>query len=480
MLRLASNIESNKILNQQSFSAAGLMRGSGFRYASELAGSRFRRYKKSSGGLWLPSNLSNLSFWTKADDPGGRHYVTANGNANITTGVSDPFSNSNGVGDFDGSGDYLSITSSSDFGFGTGDFTIEMWVYWVDGGETNPPIFSLGTYITGILMRIQASSDSLYINNTAYNWNPTTHITESTWTHIALVRNSGNVKVYVDGTSVLNVTNSSSIPTAAIEIGKSSHTTTEYYGGKMSNFRISNTAIYTSNFTTPTSPLEQYSNTKLLAPMTGTNNSTVFVDDATPDNAGTVASWNDMSGSYNHVRQSTVADRPALVDGEISFDGSTEHMIVDDSASISLSTDLTLSIVVKLDQLTNSHGILGKQNSFLLWRWNDSTKLCFRLYESDSSTVDFSSIALDDTDTHIITITVNSSTQLITVYIDGVSQGTVPYDGTIQDTADDLIIGKDGNGTTYLDGSISEIIYYNSSLFSTDRQKVENYLSRWQ
>ena len=29
---------------------------------------------------------------------------------------------------FDGSGDYLSLASTSDFAFGTGDFTIELWV----------------------------------------------------------------------------------------------------------------------------------------------------------------------------------------------------------------------------------------------------------------------------------------------------------------------------------------------------------------
>ena len=30
---------------------------------------------------------------------------------------------------FDGDGDYLSLASSGDFAFGTGDFTVEMWVY---------------------------------------------------------------------------------------------------------------------------------------------------------------------------------------------------------------------------------------------------------------------------------------------------------------------------------------------------------------
>ena len=33
---------------------------------------------------------------------------------------------------FDGTGDYLTIANSSDFSFGSGDFTIEAYVRWND------------------------------------------------------------------------------------------------------------------------------------------------------------------------------------------------------------------------------------------------------------------------------------------------------------------------------------------------------------
>jgi hypothetical protein len=54
------------------------------------------------------------------------HTITVNGNTQISTAQSKFGGSSAAV---DGAGDYLSIASTSDFGFGTGDFTIEGWFY---------------------------------------------------------------------------------------------------------------------------------------------------------------------------------------------------------------------------------------------------------------------------------------------------------------------------------------------------------------
>ena len=57
--------------------------------------------------------------------------MTAFGNAQISTAIADPFGDSTGVIAFDGTDDYLTVAGSPDFVFGTGDFTVELWLYYL-------------------------------------------------------------------------------------------------------------------------------------------------------------------------------------------------------------------------------------------------------------------------------------------------------------------------------------------------------------
>jgi hypothetical protein len=65
-----------------------------------------------------PTDIAGLQLWLDPEETGGRHYITANGDAKIqvgrhsitangdakiTTAVTDPFGNATGVADFDGS-----------------------------------------------------------------------------------------------------------------------------------------------------------------------------------------------------------------------------------------------------------------------------------------------------------------------------------------------------------------------------------------
>jgi hypothetical protein len=160
---------------------------------------------------------------------------------------------------FDGSGDYLTSPSSPNYQFGTGNYTIEAWIYptnWSSSGSNN--IVNIGTYITGLMIRGQSTSGIEIYTNNAQRLNLTTGITANTWQHIALVRNGSACTFYVNGSSIGTFTDSSSIaPTAAIlTIGMAAHNSSEFYTGYIDDLRITKGyARYTANFTAPTSAL---------------------------------------------------------------------------------------------------------------------------------------------------------------------------------------------------------------------------------
>jgi hypothetical protein len=84
------------------------------------------------------------------------------------------------------------------------------------------------------------------------------------WAHIAIVRASGTVKIYVNGVQKATDTSSGSIANSGIAVG-ARYTGSESFNGYISNFRIvKGTAVYTSAFTPPTAPLTAITNTSLL------------------------------------------------------------------------------------------------------------------------------------------------------------------------------------------------------------------------
>jgi hypothetical protein len=203
---------------------------------------------------------------------------------------------------FNGSNQYLSVAAGQGINnFGTGDFTIETWVYFTvvqagqfvsagDGNNTNAYYWQ---YYGGQLQfGIQGVSSI-----TTYNWTPSTN----TWYHVAVTRSGTTVTQYINGASVSSGTSNISFidgPTY-IAFGGAG-----YFNGRISNVRIlKGTALYTSSFTPPTSPLTAIANTSLLTcnaatiidnssnNFTITNNGTATVSSAvTPFTAPSYAS----------------------------------------------------------------------------------------------------------------------------------------------------------------------------------------------
>lgn len=200
----------------------------------------------------------------------------------------------NGSAVFNGTTSYLSTLNNTAFSFGTGDFTIEFWYLRTGTNGTYARYFQLadGDVTTGIGISQNATTQNSIIiaissNGSTYDIVNLTavNITDLAWNHVALVRNGTNFTVYINGTGTSLATSSASIyysGTGSIVIGGQA-SPSRNLAGNISNFRIvKGTAVYTANFTPPTSPLTAITNTSLLLLCNGTP----FVD--TSANAFTI------------------------------------------------------------------------------------------------------------------------------------------------------------------------------------------------
>jgi hypothetical protein len=146
------------------------------------------------------ANTSILLNFTNAaiTDATAKNVLETADGAQIRTTINNPFGAATGTMYFDGSLDYLSAPTSTLFGFGTGDFTIEFWVYFNS------------TAVSTIMSHLTSGSSTrphLYINNTIryYTAGSDRIISSSapstgTWHHLAITRQSGSTKMFLNGT----------------------------------------------------------------------------------------------------------------------------------------------------------------------------------------------------------------------------------------------------------------------------------------
>jgi Concanavalin A-like lectin/glucanases superfamily len=224
--------------------------------------------------------------------------------------------NNGGSGYFDGNGDYLSAASNAAFGVGSGDFTIECWIYLTSNFNSTGRGIITAAYNTNFAL-IGTNSGAgnkvdFYVANTVMS-SGTNYISLNSWTHIACVRSSGTTKIYFNG---VEVGSSASLTgtgaTAAVYVGTLSHDTTGTMNGYIADARIvKGTAVYTSAFTPPTAPLTAITNTSLLLNFT---------------NAGVVdaTSKNDLETVGN--AQISTAISAKWGSGCMAFDGTGDYL----------------------------------------------------------------------------------------------------------------------------------------------------------
>ena len=195
-----------------------------------------------------------------------------------------------------GSNQYLTAPANAGYSFGTGNFTVEAWVYprSFDAAygkmifdsrpaATNGAYWYMGVDTTGKVNfgggAIGAITDTIAMSL-------------NTWYHIAATRQGSAIKLFVNGRLAGTATSAGTADSSGIFIGVnafSATATNSYWHGYMSNIRIvKGTAVYTAAFTAPTLPVSAIANTSLL--LNATTSGTLLTDSS--NNALTITNVN--------------------------------------------------------------------------------------------------------------------------------------------------------------------------------------------
>jgi hypothetical protein len=337
---------------------------------------------------------------------------------------------------FGGSGDYISSSSSSDFAFGTGDFTVDFWFYLT--ASSWRLLLDQVYNSLGIAIWINPNRELGFWPG-ATEFATTAPVNYNVWNHVALVRSSGVTRIYANGVSGATYSDSNNY-TSTVGFKVASDYVPETYGyeGYISNVRaVKGTAVYTSNFTPPTAPTTAITNTKLLLNMSdgqaidsaAQNNLTLFGD-------AKISSTQSKFGGTSMV-----------------FDGTGDYAYIPDGFPAFGTGDLTIEFWINPSNVTNNKVSLydardNQSDSPIVWQNNAGIYLF-----AASDRIIISSGLSVGTWAHVALV---RSSGVYKLYLDGTASGTT-YANTDSLVAKDLYIaGRYTADTAFYNGYIDD------------------------
>jgi hypothetical protein len=185
---------------------------------------------------------------------------TLNFGSAVTTVSQSPFVGGGNSYSFSSSvNSYISTPASDDWALGTGDFTVEWFSYQTTLTQFQR-IYTVDDYpsiSTGVSIE---SGTFYYWANDSFRYSSSSASTANVWIHWAVVRRSGTTTIYRNGiqlgsqiTDNYNITDN----VKAFIVGNTNtFATNSALVGYLTNFRfVKGLAVYTGNFTVPTSAL---------------------------------------------------------------------------------------------------------------------------------------------------------------------------------------------------------------------------------
>ena len=400
------------------------------------------------------------------------HVVTAVANAQVDTSYS-KFGSGSAL--MDGTGDWLSVPTSSDWRINTGDWTIDFWVRFTDISTTQYFVgqredSSLAWYISKYA---DGGDDSNKLRWAFYGGAPPYHGTHqmtntwspanNTWYHLAFVRSGTTGYMFIDGVSQA-VTTQSAFNSTMVELTASltiGNYATGTWGiiGNMDEFRVSKgIARWTADFDVPTAPYETDEYTVLLLHCNGLDTSTIFKDSSTftPE---TPVAYADAIGSNLLETVNSPTQVVGKVGSAANFEaGSSQYASITDAlqGGLNLTKDFSLLAWAKPHSLGSSMYVIDKtsgSNGYGL-RFGTTGLVTVRINGNETDSTGTTAVAGDWI--HAGGLYTGAYRQ---AWVDGklINQAAYSTDPVLE--AANLGLGIDVSATgAYMDGILDEVI----------------------
>ncbi|CAB4125879.1 Concanavalin A-like lectin/glucanases superfamily [uncultured Caudovirales phage] len=204
-------------------------------FVAVASGTSSAAYSTNFGGTWTQAVLPATG---KTGTIGGTATISSAQSVFGNTSLSLPGSS------------YVNFASHADYGYSTGNFTIECQVRFNSIGAAQCIIDQRTTATEyAVLFEISATGAPRLFINGAYVITHQSTISATTWTHVAVVRSSGVTTIYLNGIgSTTTYTDTNNYAARPVRVG-AYYTGTASMTGYVDELRISKgTARYTANF----------------------------------------------------------------------------------------------------------------------------------------------------------------------------------------------------------------------------------------
>ena len=363
----------------------------------------------------------------------------------------------------DGVEDYIGVTSNNDFGFGTGDYTVEGWFYF-NSVAAQSILFDFragaGTDVAPVVLVAAGGSVQFYSYNASRIVGSA--LATGQWYHIAVSRTAGTTKLYVNGISQGTpwVDSTDYDVAKPLAIG-AAWNGAQNVNGYIDEFRVTKgIARYGANFVAPASEFASDIDTKLLLHFNNAGDSSIVIEDDTLTSQDlrfsngatatyvTLADQTDFGGEVRSIASACVYGnfgivgdgagvRMYLISQNLAYIGVGKEIDNDDTDVIQANE------VVELNNAKIRYSSVDHKGDF---RVGD----LFYVNQTDG-TVDFSSSTFNINSSSGITITTGGSTTTITG--DTIDTGNLRISGnTISSLSGDINLDAD-SGTVRINST---------------------------